>query len=254
MSTATKQTLTVHDLYDVRDNIGLSRKECKQPPRTRSLFEWGKSQQAYYLNNLAGGITRPPKVFIYEPFTSSGKAAVLDGRQRLKALFSYLDGNFPMGETAPDGWAGKTYKQLQATTPELADALMRTPCQTSVINATSYWEAAVAVYPQICGHTRETVELEQEMLMHHLNLADYSDPDCNIFTDKEYCDWEVSNLKMGIAHQNRTAQIEFRCTERGRGVLVPQLLPHGISTMIAEWQLRATEFVARHHHRGVIPC
>lgn len=39
MPTVTEQILTVHDLYALRDNIGLSRKECKQPPRTRSLFE-----------------------------------------------------------------------------------------------------------------------------------------------------------------------------------------------------------------------
>lgn len=247
MPTVTEQTLTVHDLYVMRDNIGLSRSECRQPPRHRSLFEWGKSQQAYYLNNLASGITSPPKVFIYEPFTDSSKAAVLDGRQRLKAIFSYLDSNFSLGETAPDGWAGKAYKQLQAATPELADALMRTPCQTSVINATSYWEAAVAAYPQICGHTRETVELEQQLLMHYLDYygLDYCDPDCNIFTDKEYCDWEVSNLKKSING------IEFRYT--GLRVPVPQLSPREYSKTV-EWQIRATEFVARHHHRGAIPC
>lgn len=243
----TDHTCSIADLYARRDSIGLSRSECKQPPHHRSLFEWGKSQQAYYLNNLTGGIASSPKVFIYEPFTDSSKAAVLDGHQRLKAIFSYLDGNFPTGETAPDGWAGKTYKQLQATTPELADALMRTPCQTSVINATSYWEAAVAVYPQICGHARETVELEQQLLMHYLDYygLDYCDPDCNIFTDKEYCDWEVSNLKKSING------IEFRYT--GLRVPVPQLSPRECSKTV-EWQIRATEFVARHHHRGAIPC
>lgn len=239
MPTVTEQTLTVHNLYAMRDNIGLSRSECKQPPRHRSLFEWGKAQQAYYLNNLASGITSPPKVFIYEPFTDSSKAAVLDGRQRLKALFSYLDGNFPTGETAPDGWAGKTYKQLQAATPELADALMRTPCQTSVINATSYWEAAVAVYPQICGHTRETVSNEQQMLMHYLDTND------GIFADKEFCDRKVGDLKKSING------IEFCYT--GLRVPVPQLSPREYSKTV-EWQIRATEFVARHHHRGVIPC
>lgn len=239
MPTVTEQTLTVHNLYAMRDNIGLSRSECKQPPRHRSLFEWGKAQQAYYLNNLTGGITSPPKVFIYEPFTDSSKAAVLDGRQRLKAIFSYLDGNYPLGETAPDGWAGKTYKQLQATTPELADALMRTPCQTSVINATSYWEAAVAVYPQICGHTRETVSNEQQMLMHYLDTND------GIFADKEFCDRKVGDLKKSING------IEFRYT--GLRVPVPQLSPREYSKTV-EWQIRATEFVARHHHRGIIPC
>ena len=239
MPTVTEQTLTVHDLYVMRDSIGLSRSECRQPPRHRSLFEWGKSQQAYYLNNLASGITSPPKVFIYEPFTDSSKAAVLDGRQRLKAIFSYLDGNFPTGETAPDGWAGKTYKQLQATTPELADALMRTPCQTSVINAAHYWEAAIAAYPQICGHAHKTVLKEQEMLMRYLDMED------DIFTDEDYYDWRVSNLKMGIEKFKRK----------------PPLSPHEylksegwqkVKAMKSE--LRATEFVARHHHRGAIPC
>lgn len=226
----------------------MSRSECKQPPRHRSLFEWGKAQQAYYLNNLGGGITSPPKVFIYEPFTDSSKAAVLDGRQRLKAIFSYLDGNYPLGETVPGGWAGKTYKQLQATNPHLAQTILQTPIHVVTIQASSYWEAAITAYPQICGYTRETVELEQEMLMHHLNLADYSDPDCNIFTDKEYCDWEVSNLKMGLVRQKKT---EFRYT--GLRVPVPQLSPHEFSK-ITEWQIRATEFVARHHARGVVPC
>lgn len=84
MPAVTKQTLTVRDLYDARDNIGLSRKECKQPPRTRSLFEWGKAQQAYYLDNLLWSITSPPVVYIWEPVDGSGKGAVLDGRQRLK--------------------------------------------------------------------------------------------------------------------------------------------------------------------------
>lgn len=254
MPTATEQTLTIRDLYAMRDNIGLSRKECKQPPRTRSLFEWGKAQQAYYLDNLLWSITSPPVVYIWEPVDGSGKGAVLDGRQRLKAIFSYLDGNYPLGKTMPGGWAGKTYNRLLATNPHLAETILQTPIQVVTIQAPSYWEAAITVYPQICGHARETVELEQQMLMHYLDDygLDYCDPDCNIFTDKEYCDWEVSNLKMGIAHQKRTAQIEFRYT--GLRVPVPQLPSPDVSKMIAERQIRATEFVARHHHRGVVSC
>lgn len=250
MPTVTEQILTVHDLYALRDNIGLSRKECKQPPRTRSLFEWGKAQQACYLNDLTQNCTIPPLVHIWEPSDRFGKGAVLDGRQRLKAIFSYLDGNYPLGKTMPGGWAGKTYNRLLATNPQLAQTILETPIQVVTIQAPSYWEAAIAVYPQICGHTRETVELEQQMLMHYLDDygLDYRDPDCNIFTDKEYCDWEVSNLKMWLARQKKT---EFRYT--GLRVPVPQLSNHEVSK-IAEWQIRATEFVARHHHRGVIPC
>lgn len=239
MPTVTEQILTVHDLYALRDNIGLSRKECKQPPRTRSLFEWGKAQQACYLNDLTQNCTIPPLVHIWEPSDRFGKGVVLDGRQRLKAIFSYLDGNYPLGKTMPGGWAGKTYNRLLATNPQLAQAILETPIQVVTIQAPSYWEAAIAVYPQICGHTHKTVLKEQETLMRYLDMED------DIFTDKDYCDWRVSNLKMGIEKFKRK----------------PTLSPH--EYMNSEgWQkvkamkseLRATEFVARHHSRGVIPC
>ncbi len=233
---------SIAELYAKRNHIGLSRSECKQPPRHRSLFEWGKAQQAYYLDNLLWSITSPPVVYIWEPVDGSGKGAVLDGRQRLKAIFSYLDGNYPLGKTMPGGWAGKTYNRLLATNPHLTETILQTPIQVVTIQATSYWEAAIATYPQICGHTYKTVKLEQEMLMHQLDLADYRDPDCNIFTDEEYCDWEVSNLKKSIDgieyHVNRLTPLSPR-------------LPYLKET---RWQIRATKFVARHHHRGVVSC
>ena len=239
MPTATEQTLTARDLYAMRDNIGLSRKECKQPPRTRSLFEWGKAQQVYYLDNLLWSITSPPVVYIWEPVDGSGKGAVLDGRQRLKAIFSYLDGNYPLGETVPGGWAGKTYKQLQATNPHLAQTILQTPVQVVTIQASSYWEATVATYPQICGHTRETVSNEQQMLMHYLDAGD------NIFGSRDFCDRKVASLKKTLDGS------EFHYAVLR--VPVPQLSPRNYSKIV-EWQIRATEFVARHHHRGAIPC
>ena len=242
MYTQTNGAYSIAELYAKRNNISLSRSECKQPPRHRSLFEWGKAQHAYYLDNLLWSITSPPVVYIWEPVDGSGKGAVLDGRQRLKAIFSYLDGNYPLGKTMPGGWAGKTYNRLLATNPHLTETILQTPIQVVTIQATSYWEAAIATYPQICGHTYKTVKLEQEMLMHQLDLADYRAPDCNIFTDEEYCDWEVSNLKKSIDgieyHVNRLTPLSPR-------------LPYLKET---RWQIRATKFVARHHHRGVVSC
>lgn len=242
MPTASEQTITVHDLYAMRNRIGLSRRECKQPPRTRSVYEWDRGRQAHYLNDLMLYFTSPPDVYIWEPSDRFDKGAVLDGRQRLKAFFSYLDGNFQRREIAPGEWVLKDHIQLLATTPHLAQVLLETPIQMVTIQAPSYWEAAITVYPQICGHTYKTVELEREMLMRQLDLADYRDPDCNIFTDEEYCDWEVSNLKKSIDgieyHVNRLTPLSPR-------------LPYLKET---RWQIRATKFVARHHHRGVIPC
>lgn len=239
MPTITEQTLTVHDLYAMRDNIGLSRKECKQPPRTRSLFEWDRGSQGYYLNSLKVGLATPPVVYIWEPVDRSGKGAVLDGRQRLKAIFSYLDGNFRRREIAPGEWIGKDYIQLLATNPHLAETLLQTPIQVVTIQAPSYWEATIATYPQICGHTRETVLKEQEMLMRYLDMED------DIFTDEDYCDWRVSDLKMGIEKFKRKPPLSPREYMNSEGW-------QKVKAMKSE--LRATEFVARHHSRGVIPC
>lgn len=238
MPTATEQTLTVHDLYAMRDNIGLSRKECKQPPRTRSLFEWGKAQQAYYLDNLLWSITSPPVVYIWEPVDGSSKGAVLDGRQRLKAIFSYLDGNYPLGKTMPGGWAGKTYNRLLATSPHLAETILQTPIQVVTIQALSYWEAAIATYPEICGHCDETVEREQWMLQSY--LADGS----RIFASKEQCDQRVRTLE-DLLSPSIPYMSNFHAD---------LLAPNREFLEMTRWQVEAIKFVARHHHRGVIPC
>ena len=245
MPAVTKQPLTVRDLYDARDNIGLSRKECKQPPRTRSLFEWGKAQQAYYLDNLLWSITSPPVVYIWEPVDGSGKGAVLDGRQRLKAIFSYFDGNYPLGKTMPGGWAGKTYNRLLATNPHLAETILQTPIQVVTIQATSYWEAAVAAYPQICGHASETVLEEQAILMRYLDMEDLSIEEDGLFTDEYYCDWSISDLRAGIKKFRRKPPLSPREYVKSKEWQTVKAL---------KLELRATEFIARHQRRGAIPC
>lgn len=237
MPAIAEQTLTVHDLYAMRDRIGLSRSECKQPPRYRSLYEWDRGQQASYLNDLALHFAIPPVVYIWYPSDGFGRGAVLDGRQRLKAFFSYLDGNFQRREIAPGEWLGKDYIRLLAIDPSFAQIFQQTPIQVVTIQATSYWEAAIAAYPQICGHTHETVPNEQAMLMRFLDAGD------GIFGSKEFCDRRVGNLKKSING------IGFCYT--GLRVPAAQLSPRECSV---EWQIRATEFVARHHHRGAIPC
>lgn len=49
MPTVTEQTLTVHDLYAMRDNVGLPKQECIAPVKKRSWFEWDKFEQAHYI-------------------------------------------------------------------------------------------------------------------------------------------------------------------------------------------------------------
>lgn len=107
------------------------------------------------------------------------------------------------------------------------------------IQAPSYWEAAITVYPQICGHTHETAELEQELLMLSLDAGSI------IFMDKELCDARLASLQ-------KSPESRFRYWCAGMRSLIT--FPEFECTKSIEKQIRATEFVARHHHRGAIPC
>lgn len=75
--------------------------------------------------------------------------------------------------------------------------------------------------------------------MHYLDVGD------NIFGSMDFCDRKVASLKKTLDG------IEFHYAVPR--VPVPQLSPRNYSKIV-EWQIRATEFVARHHHRGAIPC
>lgn len=222
----------------MRNRIGLSRRECKQPPRTRSVYEWDRGGQAHYLNDLMLHFASPPDVYIWEPSDRFDKGAVLDGRQRLKAFFSYLDGNFQRRVIAPGEWVLKDHIQLLATTPHLAQVLLQTPIQVVTIQAPSYWEAAIATYPEICGHRDETVEREQWMLQSY--LADGS----RIFASKEQCDQRVRTLE-DLLSPSIPYMSNFHAD---------LLAPNREFLEMTRWQVEAIKFVARHHHRGVIPC
>lgn len=242
MYTQTNGAYSIAELYAKRNNISLSRSECKQHPRRLSVFEWSRVRQAGYINNLLRGVASPPKVFIYAPL-NSGKGAVLDGRQRLKAFFSYLDDNFSIGEAPIDSWAGKTYEQLRASSHHLADALMQASCEVSVINATNYWEAAVATYPQICGHSNLPPHLREDVMRTHGMLMRYLANGDPIFDSENFCDQRVLNLKKS------TERMHIRIMSP-----TPPASAYYRHLEAIQWQIRATEFVARHHRRGAIPC
>lgn len=106
------------------------------------------------------------------------------------------------------------------------------------IQALSYWEAAIATYPEICGHRDETVEREQWMLQSY--LADGS----RIFASKEQCDQRVRTLE-DLLSPSIPYMSNFHAD---------LLAPNREFLEMTRWQVEAIKFVARHHHRGVIPC
>ena len=233
----TKHRLDLLNLYDMRDDIGLSRKEC-EPTSTCGDLRKAKAYRDRRVMRLVSdhipmiNLT----VYVWVPANDHDKAVILDGRKRLMDILSCVDDTYSLSEGA---CSLDLKAQLHATKNLLSETLLLVNVDAVVITSASYWEAAIATYPEICGHAHKTVLKEQEMLMRYLDMED------DIFTDEDYCDWRVSNLKMGIEKFKRK----------------PPLSPHEylksegwqkVKAMKSE--LRATEFVARHHHRGVIPC
>lgn len=122
----------------------------------------------------------------------------------------------------------------------LVALVIESPCegQNPTIQALSYWEAAIATYPEICGHRDETVEREQWMLQSY--LADGS----RIFASKEQCDQRVRTLE-DLLSPSIPYMSNFHAD---------LLAPNREFLEMTRWQVEAIKFVARHHHRGVIPC
>lgn len=237
MPTATEQTLTIHDLYIMRDNIGLAKQECTAPVKKRSWFEWDKFEQAHYIKKIAQGNAEPPRIFIYEPLNSPDKAAILDGRQRLKAIFSYLDGNLTTGAA---GYASceatKIYNQVISELPSISSFLPLS-LQVSIVNASSYWIAALSFYPLICGHG-DYASNELEMFN---RIVDENSPVLSNLSD--------CKKRLGQAEGEKYQLLLFFNPKRRRN---KDEWRYELDARSAE--VHVFSFIKRHLLRGVIPC
>ena len=237
MSTATEQTLTIHDLYAMRDNIGLPKQECIAPVKKLSWFEWDKFEQAYYIKKIAQGNAEPPRIFIYESLNSPDKAVILDGRQRLKAIFSYLDGNLTTGAAGYVSCeATKIYNQVISELPSISSFLPLS-LQVSIVNASSYWMAALSFYPLICGHG-DYASNELEMFN---RVVDENSPVLSNLSD--------CKKRLGQAEGEKHQLLSFFNPKRRRN---KDEWRRELDARSAE--VHVFSFIKRHLLRGVIPC
>ena len=93
---------------------------------------WDSARQSFLIDTVLNDFDMP-KLYLADftyfksPLNSSGaRFAVIDGKQRLNALFAFLDdqvalaGDFVLREDPDQAVAGLTYSQLRATEPSLA--------------------------------------------------------------------------------------------------------------------------------------
>ncbi len=109
---------TLADLIKLRSDIHLN-------PAWQRGAVWSESKQSLLIDSILRGYDIP---MIYFRVLASGlpfKYEVVDGQQRLRALWNYIDNNYPLSVSSPKIGAsiisGKFYSQLSQTLKEKID-------------------------------------------------------------------------------------------------------------------------------------
>ena len=115
-------------IYRSRDSIQID------PEYQRASEIWTQEKQQLLIDTILNGFD-VPKFYFHKfpvPIESSGKTyeyAILDGKQRLEAIWRYIDGEFALSPDFECVWdpslnaAGQTYAELGKNFPDLRNAL-----------------------------------------------------------------------------------------------------------------------------------
>lgn len=232
----TKHNLRVSDLYDMRDDIGLSRKECELTSTCSDLREEkvNRDRRVMLLLN-EDGIPKGLTIYIWVSANDHNKTVILNGRNRLKDILSCVDDNYSLseGDRSLD-------IQLLTSSNRLSEALQLTMVHAVVLTSTSYWETVVEVYPEICNQRTKTVEREQQMLQ---ELLASDDP---IFADKGECVQRLAELNPRLRFPTAYSHVLISEKVEDDGTVVRRRED-------VTWKVRALKFVIDHHDQEVSP-
>lgn len=106
------------------------------PPYQRKADIWSKWKQAHLIDSIINGFDIP-KFYVAGTLSSGSSAmnphlksfAIIDGKQRFQAIFAFMDGatkmnpNFVFEDDPSRALAGRTYVELRANFPDIADRL-----------------------------------------------------------------------------------------------------------------------------------
>lgn len=154
-----RQLLTVEALRELRRSLVLD------PHYQRQGDVWPSGKQGLFIDSLLNGFAVPPMYWHAleagaEYFDSTHRYAVVDGRQRLEALFRYLDGDLALSPdngllAMPDvDLKGMSIGRLRSELPWLYAALMRTEVEVVVIDT-----ADVELIEELFSRLNEGVQL-----------------------------------------------------------------------------------------------
>ncbi|TAK61878.1 MAG: DUF262 domain-containing protein, partial [Dehalococcoidia bacterium] len=115
----TTQSFTIADLYNWH-NTG----ELDLSPRFQRRLVWSNAARSYLVDTVARGLPMP-KIFYrmqIDPVAIKSVREVVDGQQRLRALFSFIDGEFTVYASHNEDIGGRRFARLPE---EVRDAILR---------------------------------------------------------------------------------------------------------------------------------
>lgn len=114
------------------------------PPYQRQGEVWSREKQALLIDSIINQFDIP-KIYFHQhtpALVEDGQSynySLVDGRQRLEAIWDFIDGKFPLSEDfslLSDGStnaAGKTYSELQQQEPDIASLFGASPLDIMLI-------------------------------------------------------------------------------------------------------------------------
>jgi hypothetical protein len=82
-------------------------------PRFQRRSVWKPAAKSHFIDTLLRGFPVPPiHIRLTSTSTRGALREVVDGQQRLRTLFDFLEGKFRLGRQIESEWAGKAYYQL----------------------------------------------------------------------------------------------------------------------------------------------
>jgi len=102
------ERIPLERLYKIRDSIDLS------PEYQRSKV-WDTKKKQLLIDTIWRDIDMP-KFYVWD--LGDGNFECVDGQQRLRAIFGFFDGIFPLSETEPSEYPGKYFSELPPETQD----------------------------------------------------------------------------------------------------------------------------------------
>ncbi|HUC07126.1 MAG TPA: DUF262 domain-containing protein, partial [Solirubrobacterales bacterium] len=124
-------------IYTANDLIAFREAQSLElTPRFQRREVWKTPARSFFIDTLLRGYPVPP---IYIRITQSKDRSrtvreVIDGQQRLRALLSFIDGEYALTNAVGDEWCGRTFDEL---TPDHQNLIKEFPFIFEVLHGVS---------------------------------------------------------------------------------------------------------------------